>query len=135
MIKTFLKVPPLLNMDYKNLIDTIMGLDENIRYATICDMDSNQVETRHREGVTNYLSDDETKESLDHAVSSWKSRTKISNKIGKGKYVLAVYEKLRRVTVPLDNDHLLLVTIDNKGGQSEIMGKIMNQIYGDYTQY
>ena len=98
-------------------------------------MASNQVETRHREGVTNYLSDDETKESLDHAVSSWKSRTKISNKIGKGKYVLAVYEKLRRVTVPLDNDHLLLVTIDNKGGQSEIMGKIMNQIYGDYTQY
>jgi hypothetical protein len=98
-------------------------------------MDSNQVETRHREGVTNYLSDDETKESLDHAVSSWKSRAKISNKIGKGKYVLAVYEKLRRVTVPLDNDHLLLVTIDNQGGQSEIMGKIMNQIYGDYTQY
>ena len=122
-------------MDYKNLIDTVMGLDENIRYATVCDMASNQIETRHRDGITNYLSDEETKESLDHAVSSWKSRTKLSNKIGKGKYVLAVYEKLRRVTLPLDNDHLLLVTIDNKGGQSDIIARIMNQLYGDYTQY
>ena len=122
-------------MDYKNLIDTVMALDENIRYATVSDMASNQIETRHREGITNYLSDAETKESLDHAVSSWKSRTKLSNKIGKGKYVLAVYEKLRRVTLPLDNDHLLLVTIDNKGGQTEIIDRILNQLYGDYTQY
>ena len=122
-------------MDYKSLIDTVMGLDENIRFATVCDMASNQIETRHREGVTNYLSDAETKESLEHAVGSWKSRTKLSGKIGKGKYVLAVYEKLRRLTCPLDDDHLLLVTIDNKGGQTDIINRIMNQLYGDYTQY
>ena len=122
-------------MNHQQLVDRIMDLDENIRYAGICDMDGNLKVTAKREGVEIFLSPEDTQETLQHAVSAWKSRMKHYDKIGKGLYTLAVYEKLRRVTLPLKDDHLLLVTIDNRGGQKEIVDRILNQLHGDYTQY
>ena len=48
--------------------------------------------------------------------------------MGIGVYTLAVYEKLRRATIPLPSGNLLLVTIDNAGGQQRIMDKIINEV-------
>ncbi len=125
----------IIAMDFNKFLERIMSLDENIRYSVVCDMNANVVATSKREGVINLLSPEETKESLEHAVSAWKSRIKHYDKIGKGLYTLSVYEKLRRATFPLKDDHLLLVSIDNKGGQKEILDRILNQLYGDYTRF
>ena len=48
--------------------------------------------------------------SLELTVNSWKTRTQLAPKIGKGKYVLAEYEKLKRITMPLGDEHLLYIT-------------------------
>ncbi len=122
-------------MDHEGLLDRIMNLDENIRYATVCDMEGRQKAERRRNEVSFLLSAEETKDTLKHAVTAWKSRMKHYDKIGKGLYTLASYEKLRRVTMPLNDDHLLLLTIDPKGGQKDIVDRILNQLYGDYTKY
>lgn len=121
-------------MDHERFIDTIMEIDENIRFATICDMEGNQKATRTRKGITPHLTAEETKETLKHSINAWKARMKHYDKIGRGLYTLAVYERLRRITLPLKDDHLLLVTIDNKGGK-QIIDRILNQIYGDYTLF
>jgi hypothetical protein len=122
-------------MDFEHLLDRVMDLDDNIRYARICDMEGNVVCSRKRQGVVNLLTEEETRESLKYSVNSWKVRNHLAHKIGKGRYVLAVYEKLRRVTLPLGENHLLLVSIDNKGGQMDILGKLENELHGDYTHY
>ena len=122
-------------MDFEHLLDRVMELDDNIRHARICDMNGNVVCSRKRSGVVNLLTENETQESLKYSVNSWKIRNELAHKIGKGRYVLAVYEKLRRVTMPLDGNHLLLVSIDNKGGQMDIVEKLENELHGDYTHY
>jgi hypothetical protein len=122
-------------MEFEHLLDRVMDLDKNIRHARICDMSSNVVCSRQRAGVVNLLTEEETRESLKYSVNSWKIRAQLADKIGKGRYVLAVYEKLRRVTLPLDEKHLLLVSFDNKGGQMDILEKIENELHGDYTHY
>lgn len=119
-------------MDHKHLLDKIMGMDENLRYGTVCDMDGSPVYEKRREGIEMFLSPEETRETLLHAINAWKSRTKHYDKIGKGLYTMAVYERLRRVTFPLRDGHMLLVTIDNKGGRN-IVDRILNELYGDYT--
>jgi len=121
-------------MEHERLIDRIMELDDNIRYATICDMKGNVKVSKKRDDVETYLSPDETHETLTHAVSAWKSRMKHYDKIGKGLYTLSVYEKLRRVTLPLKDDHLLLVTIGIHGGNA-IIERILSQLHGDFTEY
>jgi hypothetical protein len=121
-------------MAFEKLLDEIMNTDKNIRYATVCDMEGKEAQTRIRDGITPLLNEDETKETLHYAASAWKSRNKFAPKIGKGKYVLAVYENLRRLTLPLGTDHILLVTWGIDGGQADIIERIQNILSGDYTR-
>ena len=72
----------------------IVNIDPNIRLVTICDVEGKMMYSRHRQGVKNLLSSEESKESLEMAMTAWKIRTKLAPKIGKGKYVLAEYERL-----------------------------------------
>jgi len=97
-------------------------------------MEGKEIQTRISDGITPLLNEDETKETLHYAVSAWKSRNKFAPKIGKGKYVLAVYENLRRLTLPLGTDHMLLVTWGIDGGQADIIERIQNILSGDYTR-
>jgi hypothetical protein len=118
----------------QNQVEKILALDENIRFAAISDLDGNLIVSKSQEGVDLYLSPESTKDTLHHAASAWKSRMKHVDEIGKGLYTIAVYEKLRRVTMPITDDRILLVTIDNAGGQKQILDALLNAvIYKDYT--
>jgi hypothetical protein len=77
----------------------------------------------HRQGVKNLLSPEESKESLELAVNSWKTRSKLASKIGKGKYVLAEYEKIKRITMPFGDGHLH-VTTEPEADHSNIINRI-----------
>lgn len=112
-------------MEYQNLHKQIMDLDPKIRLVTICDMDGKILFTDHRPGVTNLLSNDESKKSLDMAVKAWKSRIELAPKIGKGKYVLAEYEKIKRITMPLGDKHLVYVTTEPEADHTRVINGIM----------
>ena len=120
--------------DYQDRLDRILDLDENIRFVAVSDMDGNEIISKAREGLPLFLTKEETQDTLKHAAAAWKSRTKHYNKIGRGIYTMAVYENLRRITVPLKSGNLLLVTVDNRGGRHQIVDRILNEVlYHDYT--
>jgi hypothetical protein len=58
------------------------------------------------------------------AINAWKTRSKLAPKIGNGKYVLAEYEKIKRITMPLDNDHLLYITTEVECDALDLIDKI-----------
>jgi hypothetical protein len=41
--------------------------------------------------------------------------------VGKGKYAMSEYEKIKRITFPLGEDHLLLVTTEVDANHSKII--------------
>ncbi|HYA81950.1 MAG TPA: hypothetical protein VEH06_00680, partial [Candidatus Bathyarchaeia archaeon] len=55
------------------------------------------------------------------AINSWKIRTELANKIGKGKYVLAEYEKIKRLTMPLGDKYILYITTEIEADHSKII--------------
>src|SRR6476660_2809416 len=99
-------------IDYEKMYEDITKIDLGIRLVTICDSSGRVMYSEHRQGVKNLLTPEESKKSLELAVNSWKIRSQLEPKIGKGKYVLAEYEKIKRITMPLGDDdhHLLYVT-------------------------
>ncbi|MDQ3854546.1 MAG: hypothetical protein M3299_17140 [Thermoproteota archaeon] len=101
-----------------------MTLDKNIRMVTICDTDGKIMYSDHRPGVTNLLTPDESRKSLEMAVNAWKSRSQLAPKIGKGKYVLAEYEKIKRITMPLGDNHLVYVTTEPQANHANIISQI-----------
>ena len=108
-------------MDSKELYDKIMDIDPKIRFATIANKDGKIEHTGHRQGVSNALTPDESKKSLQQAIDSWNARNSLSNKIGEGKYVLAEYAKIKRITIPMGKDHLIYLTADTDSDHTKII--------------
>jgi hypothetical protein len=97
---------------YGKLCKEILNLDPKIRFAGICD-DTGEIKYgSQREGVKNLLSPEETKKSNLQALSRWGLRNALAPKVGKGRYAMAEYERIKRITIPLEDDNLLLVTTE-----------------------
>jgi hypothetical protein len=109
-----------IKQHYKDII----SIDPNIRLVTICDTNGNILFYRHRQGVQNLLTKDESKKSLEMAMDSWRIREGLSDKIGKGMYVLAEYEKIKRITMPFGDHLLLYLTTEVEADHSNIYDKI-----------
>jgi prefoldin subunit 5 len=70
------------------------------------------------------LTPEESKKSLDLAVKAWKTRSELAPKIGKGKYVLAEYEKIKRITMPLGENYILYITTEVEADDRGIIDKV-----------
>ena len=121
-------------MTLDTILESIMQTDKHIRYATIADIQGNEIKTRVREGIAPFLNEQDTKDTLKYAANSWKVRKSFEPKIGKGLYVLAVYEKLRRLTMPIADKYLLMVTWGSDGGTMDIIEHLLNMFSGDPTK-
>jgi hypothetical protein len=112
-------------MIYKSIFDKVLDIDPKIRFATIFDMNGKVLFSMHREGVQNLLSTEESQKSLQLAINAWKSRNEVSDKIGAGKYALVEYEKLKRITLPLDSEHILYITTDVEADHAPIITRAL----------
>jgi hypothetical protein len=115
--------PPL-----RSLLLTKIDLDPKIRFAGVCDDTGETKFGGQREGVKNLLSPEETKRSNLQALARWALRNSLSPKVGKGKYAMAEYEKVKRITIPLDNSHLLLVTTEVNAEHSRVIDQVLKMV-------
>jgi hypothetical protein len=110
-------------MNYQKTHSDIMNLDPKIRMVTICDSSGKIMFSDHKPGVTNLLTLDQSKKSLEMAVNAWKTRSQLEDKLGKGHYVLAEYDKIKRITMPY-GEHLLYITTEVEADHSRILDGI-----------
>ncbi|HEU4444346.1 MAG TPA: hypothetical protein VFR94_06725 [Nitrososphaeraceae archaeon] len=115
-------------MDYDNLCKEILALDQNIRFAGVSDETGEIRYGGQRQGVINLLSSEETKRSNLQALARWSLRNSLAPKIGKGRYAMAEYEKIKRITFPLEDFHLLLITTEISANHEKIIDKVLTMI-------
>ena len=101
-----------IETEFGIVLDGILRMEKNVRYAAICNKYGEITAHVLRDGIKLHLNEYETSKLIREAVSSWHYRHQLSFKLGEGKFALAVYEKLIRLTVPLNNENLLLLTLD-----------------------
>ena len=100
--------------DEGKLVSMILEANKYVRYACICDGDGKILWNSRRSDIESIITLEDTKESLKMAIENWKKRDRITEKIGKGMYSIVGYEKLKRVTIPLANNHLLYVHVEEE---------------------
>ena len=86
-----------------------MKLDPNIRLVAIYD---GRFKAKYQKGIEGYFQKEEIKSSLIEAQGRWDSRNKMSFKIGAPKFAMAQYGKINRITIPLGNEGVILVTTE-----------------------
>ncbi len=112
--------------DEGKLVSMIMEANKYVRFAAICDINGEILWNSRRQHSNNILSLEETKASLKRAFHTWKEREELSSKIGKGKFAIVGYEKIKRITIPLKNNHMLFLSVE--GDKPEYIKDILNVV-------
>ncbi len=98
--------------EYTDLLNEIVHSNDAIRLAAICGNFGSITEKVVKEGVKLYLSDRDTEKLIGESINSWRTRRLFSQKIGNGQYAIAVYDKLIRMSIPVNEYQILLVTME-----------------------
>ena len=115
-------------MDFDMLCKSILEIDPLVRFAGVCDHTGEIKHGGHANGIQNLLSADETKRSNLQALARWGLRNTLAPKIGYGKYSMTEYEKIKRITMPLKGEHLLLVTTEIRADHVKIIRAVLDLI-------
>ena len=107
----------------------LMDFNASIRFAAVCDSKGNILWHSQRTGVKNIIPLADTKKTLQRAVNAWQERATITDKVGRGLYVIAAYEKIKRITIPLDHGNMLFISVGN-----EPLQKSKNKSYGHLVE-
>lgn len=116
-------------MDFDKLYKDVMTVDSTIRYAVIQNSTGEKLHGGFREGINPILNDDELKMMHYYASQRWQTRKNIEHKLGNTKYAMAEYDKLKRITFPIDEKHLLMLTTETNTNHTEVISKILKLIH------
>ncbi len=122
---------------YEKLLNMIMDFNSSIRLAIISDTSGEILWNAKRKDTTLKIPLSETKKALRREASDWVERCKLEdrNDIGRAMYNISSFEKIKRISIPIDAFHLLFISVDNEPltksktksyGKLVEMGKIMS---------
>ena len=111
-------------MEVEAAIKKVLALSPSVRVVTICDMSGKLVFSGRRKTVKNALSPAESKASLKASARNMKGRKALARKLGKCKYTLAEYEKVKRLVMPAGKAHLFFITCSPGYDHMKIVRKV-----------
>jgi hypothetical protein len=113
-----------------------LGLDSSIRFVGIVSIDGERIVARYRNGLIPLLSKEETTQSIIDSVMRMKTRRKLEAKLGKTIIVIGLYEKVKRLAMPIGKtgENVLIVSLDiNSDHNTIIWKKIMPMVETYHT--
>ena len=122
---------------YEKLLNMLMDFDNTIRFAAISNTSGEILWHSKRDSAKMKIPLSETKKTLKREAIDWVDRCKLEdrNNLGRAMYHITSFEKLKRISIPIDAFHLLFVSVDNEPlkksktksyGKLVEMGKIMS---------
>lgn len=106
-----------------------MSINSTIRYAAIQNKNGEKICGGFRDKVNSILSNDELKMMHYYASQRWQTRKNIEHKLGNTKYAMAEYDKLKRITFPIDEEYMLLLTTETSADHTRIINKVLELIH------
>lgn len=107
-----------------DVCDNILKINSKIRYVGIY----YQViySSKARTGTKSLLEEGEIKKSVINAVKRWETRLVLAKSLGNAIYSMTKYEKVNRVTFPIGEDGLILVSTKKDLDPDLISDEILN---------
>jgi hypothetical protein len=112
-------------MYHHQLCQAIFDIDPKIRYVAIYNESNERIAGGMRLGITSLLDEKLSEESILFSLIRMNTREKMATYIGKCNYVMADYEKVKRVTIPLGDKEFLFVSMDIEVNHDVIIKQIL----------
>jgi hypothetical protein len=109
----------------RNLCKQILQLDKTIRFVGIASIEGKLIAQEYREGLQSFLTKEESELSVMQSIIRMGTRKVLEEKVGKTIYAFALYEKVKRATMPLGDSSILMTSFDIEANHEDI---ILNKI-------
>ena len=110
----------------QDLCKHILELDKTIRFVGIASIEGKLITQEYRVGLESLLTKEESELSVMQSIIRMGTRKVLEEKISKTIYAFALYEKVKRVTLPLGDANILMVSFDIEANhESIILNKIL----------
>lgn len=128
-------------VDYEFLYsfgEQLLNFQKSLRWVGVANRYGVLLSVEQRDNLKPFMTEEENEEYAANAVKRYTTRIKFQTKIGKLNYAFGRYEKISRVTIPINQYYYLLLTFDpeEKNYDDLIMKKIVPLIrkYDDKFQ-
>ena len=110
-------------ISYDEICEILLRVDSSIRYVGI--LDGEKITFRKRTGLYSLLNTSENIKSATHALMRWQSRRVFASKFGMPLYAMAEYKLIKRITMQLKGNIMLLVSTDKDAPHDKIIKKLL----------
>ena len=116
-------------LDFDKLFAEVMKINSTIRYAVIQNNTGEKICGGFRDNINPILNDDELKMMHYYASQRWETRKNIEHKLGNTKYAMAEYDKLKRITFPINKKYMLMLSTETSVDHTRIINKVLELIH------
>jgi hypothetical protein len=111
-------------MEIQEAVEKILKISPSIRVVSLCDLNGKLVFSERSKKVHILVTKKQSLASLKAAAHDWKQRKKLVKTLGTCKYVVAEYDKVKRIVIPAGKNHILYVTTTAAFDHNKIIRKI-----------
>ena len=122
------------DMDYQKLCNDILNLDPKVRFVGVCDNTGVIKNGGLKDGIKSILTDEEIKKSNLMSLERWRLHNTLADRIGKARYAMEEYEKVKQITMPLEDEHLLLISTEVDADHGKIIESAIQLIISNYVK-
>ena len=122
------------DMDYEKLCNDVLNLDVKVRFVGVCDNTGEIKNGGLRDDIKSILTDEEIKRSNLISLERWRLHNTLADRIGKVRYAMEEYEKVKEITMPLEDEHLLLISTEVNADHGKIIESSIQLIISNFVK-
>ncbi|MGY5150562.1 MAG: hypothetical protein ACW9W3_10935 [Candidatus Nitrosopumilus sp. bin_68KS] len=111
-------------MEIEVAVEKLLKLSPSVRVVTVCDLNGKLVYSARSRKVSILVTKKQSLASLKAAAYDWKQRKKLLKSLGACKYVVAEYDKVKRIVIPAGKNHILYVTTTASLDHNKVVRKV-----------
>lgn len=115
-------------VNYDKLCTDVLAIDNSIRFATVYTKDGNIIGGGMNQDKESLLIPEEATLSLYYSKHTYEIHKNLFHIIGKEKYSMSEYAKVKMISVPLQDDNLLLVSIEPKSDHFKMLDHVLTVV-------
>ena len=111
-------------MEIQQAVEKILKISPSVRVVSVCDLKGKLVFSERSKKVNLLVSKKQSLASLKAAAYDWRQRKKLLRSLGACKYVVAEYDKVKRIVIPAGRNHILYIATTASLDHNKIVRKV-----------
>ena len=111
-------------MEIQQIVEKILKVSPSVRVVSVVDLKGKLVFSQRSKKVKILVSKKLSLASLKAASKDWSQRRKLVRTLGTCKYVVAEYDKVKRIIMPAGKNHILYITTTASLDHNKVVRKV-----------